>query len=154
MKLRFLAIATALTLAPFGATAQQAQTAAGFDLPDACKSAAQASGHGQMMQGSNMPMMQNMQGMMGSMSDAQKASMDAMMKMNPAMMQGMMVKDPDVAWACSMIPHHLGAIEMSKAVMRHGDNAEIKKMAEKSIKEQEKEVSELMEWVQKHAKKN
>lgn len=154
MDIRILTLAAALiSTTSLGAAAQQAQTpTTPFDLPDACKSAGQG-GQGSMMQGSNMPMMQNMQGMMGGMTDYQKASMEAMMRMNPAMMQGMMAKDPDVAWACSMIPHHLGAIETSKAVLKHGDNAEIKKMAEKAIKKQEKEVSELKEWLSKHAKK-
>lgn len=170
--LRFSLAATALSLVLAGgayaqqtAPAQSAQTAgpassapAPFDIPAECRASAQAGGQGQMMHGSGMtmqnaPMMQNMQGMMGSLSEAQKASMEAMMKMNPAMMQGMMAKDPDVAWACSMIPHHLGAIEMAKAVIKNGHDAEIRKMAEKTIKEQEKEVSELKDWLQKHAKK-
>ena len=153
MKTFSLVLATALNLGAFGAAAQQAQTTPGFELPDACKSAAQASGHGQTTQGSNMTMMQNMQATMSGMSQAQKAYMAGMMNTNPLMMQGMMVKDPDVAWACSMIPHHMGAVEMSKVVLQHGDNAEIKKMAQKAIDDQGKEIAVLKEWLQKNAAK-
>lgn len=143
-----------------------------FELPEACKAAVQG-GQAQMqgmqgmqpMQGGQgmqaMPqgqgmqgmMMQNMQGMMANMPEAQKESMQAMMRMGPAMMQGMMAKEPELAWACAMIPHHLGAIEMSKAVLKHASDAEIKKMAEKTVKEQEKDVSELKDWLQKRTKK-
>lgn len=166
MNVRIFLVATALALASFSAAAQQpqggaassGQTPAPFELPAECRSAGQAGG--QMMQGSGMQggmmqggMMQNMHGMMGNVSEAQRGYMESMMKMHPAMMQGMMAKDADVAFICMMIPHHMAAIENAKVVLKHGDNAEAKKMAEKSMKEQEKEIAELREWLQKHAKK-
>lgn len=166
---------TAATVA--GAAAQQPQAPAPspppgqmqmtpFELPEACRVApagGQASMQGgqgmQPMQGTpggmqGMPggMMQNIHGMTTGMPEAQKEFMQAMMKMGPAMMQGMMAKQPDVAWACAMIPHHMAAIEMSKAVLRHGADAEVKKMAENTVKAQEKDVSELKDWLQKRAK--
>ena len=135
-----------------GASGASPPAGSGFELPAECRTAAQAGGqmHGSDMHGG---MMQNMQGMMGKMDEAHKAYMESMMKMHPAMMQGMMAKDADVAFVCMMIPHHLGAIENARVVMKHGDNAEAKKMAEKSMKEQEKEIAEMKEWLQKHAKK-
>ena len=165
MKFGTFFLATSLASASLSAAAQQSQEPrassqatqmhmGSLDLPEACKSAAQDGGHSQMMQGSNMAMMQNMQGMMSSMSEAQKAYMDGMNKTNLPMMQGMMVKDPDVAWACSMIPHHMGAIEMSNVVLKYGDNAEIKKMAQKAIDDQGKEISVLKEWLQKNANRS
>ena len=63
-----------------------------------------------------------------------------------------MASDADLAWACAMIPHHQSAIDMSKAVLKTGDNAEINKIAGKVINDQEKEISELKEWIAKNAK--
>ena len=154
----FSLVTAALTaLLAGGALAQQsqggspsAQMQPAFELPAECRAASQAGGQ---MHGSDTHsgMMQNMQGMMGRMDEAHKAYMEAMMKMHPAMMQGMMAKDADVAFVCMMIPHHMGAIENARIVLKHGDNAEAKKMAEKSMKEQEKEIAEMKEWLQKHA---
>ncbi len=76
-----------------------------------------------------------------------------MMKMDPAMMTGMMVKDSDVTWICAMIPHHQGAIDMARAGLKGANNAESKRLAEKTIREQERSIAELTEWVSKHAKK-
>ena len=161
MNVRTLLLATAAASVSFGAAAQQtqgggsssAQMPTPFEVPAECRTASQAGG--QMMQGSDMHrgMMQNMHGTMGKMDEAQKAYMESMMKMHPAMMQGIMAKDADVAFICMMIPHHMGAIENARIVLKHGDNAEAKKMAEKSMKEQEKEIAEMKEWLQKHAKK-
>ena len=123
--------------------AQQAEMKSTVDLPEACQSAPKSK-----MSMSEMPPMM----MMDGTTETQKAFHMAMMKMHPAMMQGMMASDADVAWACSMIPHHQSAIEMSKAVLKTGDNVEIKRMAGKIINDQEKEISELREWIGKNAK--
>jgi len=90
--------------------------------------------------------------MMDGMTETQKAFQMAMTKMEPAMMQGMMASDPDVAFACAMIPHHQSAIEMSKAVLKTGDNAEIRRIAQKVISDQEKEIIELKRWLVSYAK--
>ena len=161
MNVRVFLAAAALGSASFAATAQQPQGGAAssgqmpppFEVPAECRTASQAGG--QMMQGSDMHSgtMQNMQGMMSKMDEAHKAYMGSMMKMNPAMMQSMMAKDADVAFVCMMIPHHMGAIENARIVLKHGDNAEAKKLAEETLKSNEKELKELKEWVEKHAKK-
>ena len=123
-------------------------------LPEECRTAAQAGGQGQMMQGMNMQgMMQGMQGMMANMNEAQKGYMEAMMKMHGPMMTGMMIKDSDVAFICGMIPHHQSAVDMARVVLKTGDNAEAKKMAEKVIKDQEQEIAEMKDWLKKNAKK-
>ena len=153
-----------VSLAALSAQAQQSQPqqpmsggqmpmAAATELPEECRPAAQAGGQTHNMQGMMGQMQSQMQGMMSQMNEAQKGLHEAMMKMDPAMMQGMMAKDADVAWACSMIPHHQGAIDMSQVVLKSGDNAEAKKMAEKTIREQEKEIADLKEWLSKNAKK-
>jgi len=96
---------------------------------------------------------QAMQGMGGEMTETQKGLRQAMMAMNGPMMQGMMAGDPDVAWACAMIPHHQGAIDMTGAALKGLDNAEGRRLAEKTIEEQEKSVKELVAWLDKNAKK-
>ncbi len=161
-----LVLSTVASVAASGAFAQQSQggSAAGqpqqtmVDLPETCRTAAQASAPGDMMQKmqgmhSNMSqsMQGEMQGMMSQMNETQKGLMEAMMKMNRPMMMGMMAKDADVAWVCAMIPHHQGAIDMARAGLKGADNAESKKLAEKTIEENEKSLKELTAWVEKHA---
>jgi len=114
-----------------------AQTA----MPDACKSGMSASGD------MKMPQMQ-----MGQMAEHQKAMMDGMQQMQPAMMQGMMAKDPDVSFVCGMIAHHMGAISMSEVELKYGDDQQAKAMAEKIIDAQKKEIEEMTNWVNEHAK--
>ena len=147
------ALAAAFTITTASAQQTQSGGQSAVNLPEACRSAAQAGGHGDMMQKMQSGMSQQMQGMMDQMTETQKGMHQAMMDMHGPMMMGTMAKDADVAWACSMIPHHMGAIEMSKVVLKHGDNAEIKKMAQKVIDDQGKEISELREWLQKNANK-
>lgn len=125
---------------------QAASMPAPFELPEACRTGgAMPVGGGGMMQG--------MQGGAGGMDAAHKGFMDAMMQMNPAMMQGMMAKDADVAFACSMVAHHMGALAMSRVELANGDDKDAKRIAEKTIKEQEAGIAELKEWIAKHAKK-
>ena len=120
-------------------------------LPEECRTAVQASGQMQNMQGMDMSGM--MQGMMANMNEAQKGYMQAMMKMHGPMMAAHMIKDSDVAFICGMIAHHQGAIDMADVVLKTGDNAEAKKMAEKTKKEQGQEIAEMKEWLSKNAKK-
>ncbi|MBA1158842.1 CopM family metallochaperone [Microvirga mediterraneensis] len=128
---------------------QMAMSAEG--LPEECRTAVQAGGQMQNMQGMDMSGMQ--QGMMANMNEAQKGYMETMMKMHGPMVAAHMIKDPDVAFVCGMIPHHQGAIDMARVVLKTGDNAEAKKMAETVIKAQEQEIAEMKDWLKKNAKK-
>ena len=103
----------------------------------------------QSMRAQGQKQMQSMSVMVAKMGQTQRALSEAMMKMEPAMMQGTMAQDPDLGWACSMIPHHQGALDMSRAVLSRGKEPEIKKMAEKTIRVQEKDIAELKEWIEK-----
>ncbi|WP_430257257.1 DUF305 domain-containing protein [Neorhizobium sp. IRS_2294] len=136
--IRSLAVATAVIAAPVLATNAQAQEMA---YPDKCKSE-MASGGDMSMQGHQM----------SGMAEFQKESMQGMKAMNMNMMQGMMKKDADVAFACGMIAHHMGAISMAQVELKHGDNAETKAKAQKIIDDQTKEIKELTAWVEKEAK--
>lgn len=120
-------------------------------LPEACKAA--SVGKEAMVKDMQAHMSQAMQGMGGQMTETQKGLQRAMMSMNGPMMQGMMAGDPDVAWVCTMIPHHQGAIDMARAALKGADNAESKRLAEKTIGEQEKSIQELVAWLDKNAKK-
>jgi uncharacterized protein (DUF305 family) len=156
-----LVLGTVATFTAPGAIAQQSQGGSmpsqsqqtAVELPEACRTAVQASAQGDMMQKMQTSMSQSMQGMMGQMNETQKGLHEAMMKMNRPMMMGMRAKDADVAWICSMIPHHQGAIDMTRAGMKGADNEESKKLAEETIQSNERELKKLTEWVEKHAQK-
>ncbi|MFN7023367.1 MAG: DUF305 domain-containing protein [Pseudorhizobium sp.] len=129
-------------------------------FPDKCKGDMSMSGMpmgGEMPMGSQqMPMggqgSDTGQGPMANLTDYQKASMEAMMSMNQQMMQGMIKDEADVAFICGLIAHHLGAIDMAKIELEHGDNEEAKATAQKVIDDQTKEVERLTEWVEKEVK--
>ncbi len=58
----------------------------------------------------------------------------------------------DVDFVRGMIPHHQGAIDMAKVELKHGKNAETRKLAETIIKDQEKEIAQMQAWLKKNAK--
>lgn len=43
----------------------------------------------------------------------------------PTMHEGMMMEDVDVAFACGMIAHHQGAIDMAEVLLEHGDDPQM-----------------------------
>ena len=102
-----------------------------------------ASQGGHMMQGGQM--------MMGQTNDpAMKDYHAAMQKMHQDMMAKPMSGNPDRDFVLMMVPHHQAAIDMAKAQMQHGKDPELKKMNEKMIKGQEKEIAELNKWLAEH----
>nr|WP_137935271.1 DUF305 domain-containing protein [Mesorhizobium comanense] len=91
--------------------------------------------------------------MLGMMTEEhQKAGVPGMMQMDKDMMQGMMHKDPDVAFVCGMIAHHMGAIDMGKVELKYGKNGWAKEMAQKVIDAQTKEIADMTEWLKTNAK--
>ncbi len=142
----------ALLLSATAVFAQNATQQSAVNLPKACLAAAQASGHGEMMQQMRAQMTQAVpSGMEKQMTQTQKGLHAAMMAMNGPMMQGMMAKDADVAWICAMIPHHQGAIDMARAGLLEASDPESRKMAEETIRMQEQEIRKLAAWAEKHA---
>lgn len=81
--------------------------------------------------------------------EAHTALMAGMDRMNADMMAGGSAKDLDVAFICSMIPHHRGAIDMAKAELQYGDDEWAKTLAQQVIAAQEKEIAEMLEWLGK-----
>ena len=82
-----------------------------------------------------------------AMDEAHTALMAGMDQMNNDMMTGGMAPDIDVAFVCSMIPHHQGAIDMARAELAHGDSQWAKDMAQKVIDAQEKEIADMLNWL-------
>jgi hypothetical protein len=86
--------------------------------------------------------------MQGDMDQAHMDLMAGMGETNKQMMNAMMVEDIDVAFVCGMIPHHQGAINMAKAELEHGDNQWAKDMAQMVIDAQEKEIADMVAWLE------
>ena len=72
--------------------------------------------------------------------------------MHAPMMQGVQDSDPDAAFVKGMIPHHQGAIDMAKIVLRHGKDDQVKKWANDVIRTQQREIDEMQEWLKKRGK--
>lgn len=86
---------------------------------------------------------------MGEPDAAHEELMHGMDAMNADMMKGGTATDIDVAFVCSMIPHHQGAIDMAKAELAHGDDPWAKQMAQNVIDAQTKEIADMLAWLGK-----
>lgn len=83
-----------------------------------------------------------------NMAEGNMAMMAGMDQMNKDMSAASMVGDVDVAFVCSMIPHHQGAIDMAKAELKYGDDEWAKTMAQKVIDAQEQEIADMRAWLE------
>lgn len=82
-------------------------------------------------------------------SDATEAYRAANMAMHQAM-DIAFTGDADVDFVRGMIAHHQGAIDMAKVVIDHGQDPEIRKLAEGIIAAQEGEIAFMQDWLAKH----
>jgi len=97
--------------------------------------------------------MQKMEDMTSKEDDAAstKAFKEAHMKMMHDMNQTF-TSNADVDFMNGMIPHHQGAIDMAKVLVKYGKDAETRKLAEQIIVDQEKEIAQMKTWLRKNAK--
>ena len=84
-------------------------------------------------------------------SESSKAFAEANKKMHKDMTMAF-TGNPDVDFAQGMIPHHLGAIDMAKVVLKYGKDPEMKKLAEEIVKAQDSEIAFMKGWLAKQPK--
>jgi uncharacterized protein (DUF305 family) len=142
MKTISLTMGALMALVSSAALSQDGSIAESVTLPDICvtemgRTAAEA-----------MPPMPAQH----EMDAAHAALMTGMDQMQTSMMTGMMAADVDVAFNCGMLPHHQGAINMARAELAHGDDEESKARAQKIIDAQQKEIEEILAWLEKQPK--
>jgi uncharacterized protein (DUF305 family) len=130
-------------------------------LAGAAYAQAQHQGHPNTPMSGGMPMGQTdpaamhemLQDMMPKASDP--ASTKEFKEADVAMMKNMhqpFTGNPDVDFRTHMIPHHQGAIDMARVALKHANDADTKKMAQKIIDDQEKEIAEMREWLTRNGR--
>jgi len=87
-------------------------------------------------------------GAMSGASDASKAYVMSMDKMDAEMKRMTMTGKPGVDFAAMMIPHHQAAIDMAKAYLASSEkDAELVKLSQDIIAAQEREIAFLRKWL-------
>ena len=91
---------------------------------------------------------------MSTDSAMQQELMQGMDQMNQDMMAAAQYKDPDVAFAAGMLPHHIGAVKMAEVELKYGKDPEMRKLAEDIINAQQAEIEQMQKWLKAHNKKS
>ena len=90
---------------------------------------------------------------MSTGSAMQQELMQGMNQMHQDMMAAAQYKDPDVAFAAGMLPHHIGAVKMAEVELKYGKDPEMRKLAENIINAQQAEIEQMQKWLKAHNKK-
>ena len=75
---------------------------------------------------------------------------ETMEKMDAKMKSISMTGNADKDFAMMMIPHHESAVTMAEDQLSHGKNLALKKMAQKIIEDQSREIKQLQDWLAKN----
>ncbi len=142
-----LATVVAATVFSLPAFAQDSE----FQLPEQCVTSTAMGEMDHAATGNSDGMGDEMMGAdtvdLSTFPDHVQENMRKMMITMPTMEQGMMNEDPDVAFACSMIAHHQGAIDMAQVLLDHGDDPEMIKLAEEIVQAQVGEIELMTNWL-------
>ena len=84
------------------------------------------------------------------MSANHQEMMQSMERMNRDMMGAPMTGDPDRDLVTMMMPHHQGAIDMARIYLRDGKDPAIRRMAQKIIADQQREIRDFKAWLARH----
>ena len=104
-------------------------------------------------QANEQPHQAHMNMSMSTGSAMQQELMQGMDQMNQDMMAAAQYKDPDVAFAAGMLPHHIGAVKMAEVELKYGKDPEMRKLAEDIINAQQAEIEQMQKWLKAHNKK-
>ena len=104
-------------------------------------------------QANEQPHQAHMNMQMSTGSAMQQELMQGMDQMNQDMMAAAQYKDPDVAFAAGMLPHHIGAVKMAEVELKYGKDPEMRKLAEDIINAQQAEIEQMQKWLKVHNKK-
>jgi uncharacterized protein (DUF305 family) len=75
---------------------------------------------------------------------------DSMQAMHRTMASLNSTGDDDEDFVRLMLPHHQAAIDMAKAELMHGQDPQMRRLAQEIITDQESEIEFMQLWLRKH----